>query len=150
MYSMCIRLKQSASHDELDRIETEEDRERSASQRKPSSHSIVDALRGVVIKGRFHQSEFQTAMLFAFLLLFFVVTWVPMFVLEICVFLGYQVSQDGLNVAVLLSHCNSSFNPFLYRYRSDFGQTVFLWVCKRDKKRNCYNDYGSSTADPDI
>ncbi|XP_072022389.1 adenosine receptor A3-like [Amphiura filiformis] len=128
MYSVRRRLKKSS----LEQVILTKDDVSMNESKNRADRSLKS-----IFKRRKH-SELQTALFFAFLLLFFVVTWVPMFALDIFVhmYAGTPVSQTALNVAVLLSHCNSSFNPFLYKFRSDFDQTIMQWVC--EKKRNAH------------
>ena len=90
-------------------------------------------------------SELRIALMFSFLLVFFVVTWVPMFLLDTLMYFGLTFSMTAVNYTVLLSHCNSSFNPLLYRFQSDFRHIFFMWICscRRWRRRRRGSEIGS-------
>ncbi|XP_038061735.1 adenosine receptor A3-like [Patiria miniata] len=74
--------------------------------------------------------EVKTATFFAFLMLFFFVSWMPISIVDALLYFGVSVSQAVMNTCVVLSHTNSAFNPLLYALKADFRaafrQRVFL------------------------
>lgn len=75
-----------------------------------------------------YRQERKTATLFVFILLFFFVSWSPVYIVDIFLAYDVKVNQALVNFAVLLSHFNSAFNPILYAYKKEFRKTLFGWV----------------------
>ena len=74
--------------------------------------------------------EWRTALFFAFLMLFFFASWVPIFFADTLIYFRlYNIHQDVINFFVFLSHFNSAFNPFLYTIKADFRDALKRRVC---------------------
>ncbi len=151
MYSMCLRLNKKRSSMDQEKLTIDDDDVSSyMSVPRSKPNRVHRSIETLFKRSRARIStEIQTALFFGFLLFFFIVTWTPMFVLDIFVYVGRPVSDTAVNVAVLLSHCNSSFNPFLYRFRSDFGY-LNLWICTKNptpKSRSSSTDHRFTDED---
>lgn len=79
---------------------------------------------------RFHRikQERKTALLFVFILLFFFISWSPIYIIDVCLAFDVNVNQNLVNFAVLLSHFNSAVNPILYASKSEFRRIFKKWI----------------------
>ncbi len=87
-----------------------------------------DNARDVRVKFDSVKRERKTALLFGLLLVFFVFTWGPIFLIDTLLYFGVFIDQFYINFAVALSHFNSAFNPAIYCLKSDFRNTYKRWL----------------------
>lgn len=75
------------------------------------------------------EAERKKAIFFCFLMLFLFFTWCPIFTLDSIIAFGIVpgINQHLLNLAVLLSHFNSAFNPVIYARKSEFRLVFRRW-----------------------
>ncbi|XP_072176162.1 uncharacterized protein [Diadema setosum] len=118
-------VSQSLSHAEPGRA--------SDPQRPATVVSTTHTDQGTMAK-RFQRvrQERRKALFFCFLMIFFFFTWCPIFTMDTLVAFGVfsSINQHVLNLAVLLSHFNSAFNPVIYSRKREFRRVFRRWLAK--------------------
>ncbi|XP_066102615.1 adenosine receptor A3 [Saccopteryx bilineata] len=77
--------------------------------------------------GAFYGREFKTAKSLFLVLSLFVVSWLPISVINCIIYFHGEVPEVVINLGILLSHANSMMNPIVYAFKiRKFRETYFL------------------------
>ncbi|XP_063951686.1 5-hydroxytryptamine receptor 1A-like [Lytechinus pictus] len=97
-------------------------RDKDVNEKSKGTGSVANSFKRV-------EAERKKALFFCFLMLFLFCTWCPIFTLDSIIAFGIvpSINQHVLNLAVLLSHFNSAFNPVIYARKSEFRLVFRRW-----------------------
>lgn len=99
-----------------------------------SSSSLSKSSGGMLrVLGTARKKEVKATQNLSIIVLFFIVCWFPLYTINFVKALcrDCDVSPTLTNSCIILSHLNSSFNPFLYAYHlKDFRVALHNLVCR--------------------
>ncbi|NXI74657.1 AA3R protein, partial [Anseranas semipalmata] len=82
--------------------------------------------------GAFYGQEFKTAKSLALVLLLFVVSWLPLCIIN-CISYFYpecKIPKHWIYLGILLSHANSAMNPIVYACKINKFKTTYLLILR--------------------
>ncbi|XP_063706074.1 adenosine receptor A2a-like [Culicoides brevitarsis] len=98
--------------------------------------------------------ELQTTIVLLITVLFFVICWVPLYIIDVFFSFDSQslsITIETINALIVLRHFNSVLNPFLYAYHmKGFKKALkrkLICCCKKDDDEWEKTGGGSSTGD---
>ncbi|XP_054420671.1 adenosine receptor A3 isoform X2 [Pteronotus mesoamericanus] len=95
--------------------------------------------------GVFYGREFKTAKSLFLVLFLFVLSWLPISIINCIIHFKGEVPTEVVNLGILLSHANSMMNPVIYAFKiKKFKETYFLIL------KACMTCQPSDSLDSDI
>ena len=96
--------------------------------------------------GAFYGREFKTAKSLFLVLFLFVLSWLPLSIINCVIhFKGEVVPEVVVNLGILLSHANSMMNPIIYAFKiKKFKETYFVIL------KACVTCQPSESLDSDV
>ncbi|KAF6076147.1 transmembrane and immunoglobulin domain containing 3 [Phyllostomus discolor] len=96
--------------------------------------------------GAFYGREFKTAKSLFLVLFLFVLSWLPLSIINCVIhFKGNVVPDVVLNLGILLSHANSMMNPIIYAFKIKKFKETYLVILKA-----CMTCQPSESLDSDV